>query len=414
MRLARLKRRSRNKIPLDAGRLQRNAAKASRDAFDMSTLILTNAQLVLPDEIRRGTLVVENQTIKAISDGSSGAVGAIDCQGDFIIPGLIELHTDNLERHLQPRPKVDWPHTAAILAHDAELASVGITTVFDAVRLGSLVGDANAAYDRYARKLVTELLQIRERGVLKCSHFLHLRAEICSESLLEELREFGPEDRVRILSVMDHTPGQRQFRDREKFKHYLQGKFGLTEAEFDSHVVYRTDLSARVGAVHEAAAIAAAQGLGAVLASHDDTTVAQVAHSASQGIKVAEFATTVEAAKACRQHGLSIVMGAPNLIRGASHSGNVAAAELAELDLLDILSSDYAPSALLTSAFMLGDMWGSLAKGIATVTRNPAMATGLADRGRLETGLSADLLRVRCLGTTPFVVGAWSKGRQIA
>ena len=380
----------------------------------MSNLILTNAQLVLPHETLLGTIEVREETINSITSGTTNASGAINCERDFVIPGLIELHTDNLERHLQPRPKVNWPHTAAILGHDAELASVGITTVFDAIRLGSLVGDAKVTYDRYARSLVTELLDIRDRGVLKCSHFLHLRAELCSESLLSELEEFGPEDRVGILSVMDHTPGQRQFRDREKFKGYLQGKFGLTEAQFESHVAYRIDLSARMGKTHEAAAVATAHRLGAVLASHDDTTSGQVERSAQHGIKLAEFPTTVEAAKACRARGLSIVMGAPNLIRGASHSGNVAAAELAGLDLLDILSSDYVPSALLTSAFMLGDLWGDLAKGIATVTSNPAAATGLADRGRLELGKRADLVRVKLVKNTPVQRGVWSYGRQIS
>ena len=380
----------------------------------MPNLILTNAQLVLPSETLLGTIEVRDGVIVSITSGTTHARDAIDCERDYIIPGLIELHTDNLERHLQPRPKVNWPHTAAILAHDAELASVGITTVFDAVRLGSLVGDAKVAYDRYARSLVTELLGIRDRGVLKCSHFLHLRAELCSESLLNELEEFGPEDRVGILSVMDHTPGQRQFRDREKFKGYLQGKFGLTEEQFESHVSYRTELSARMGKTHEAAAVAAAHRFGAVLASHDDTTTGQVERSAEHGIKLAEFPTTIEAAKACRAHGLSIVMGAPNLIRGASHSGNVAAVELADLDLLDILSSDYVPSALLTSAFMLGDLWGNIPKGIATVSSNPAAATGLSDRGRLDIGKRADFLRVQLVKNTPVQRGVWCGGRQIS
>ena len=152
------------------------------------------------------------------------------------MPGLIELHTDNLERHIEPRPKVDWPHAAAIIAHDAELAAVGITTVFDALRVGSLVSNGKPNYGEYARALADEILGLRAEGALRISHFLHLRAEVCSETLIEELEKFGPADRVGIVSLMDHTPGQRQFRDLSKLKQYVQGRRGLSEQEFAAHV----------------------------------------------------------------------------------------------------------------------------------------------------------------------------------
>ncbi|MDP2083394.1 MAG: alpha-D-ribose 1-methylphosphonate 5-triphosphate diphosphatase [Pseudotabrizicola sp.] len=380
----------------------------------MTDVILENAMLVLPDGVRRGSVRMKEGVIVDISDSPSRVAGVVDCEGDLVMPGLIELHTDNLERHIEPRPKVNWPHQAAIIAHDAELASVGITTVFDALRVGSVTSNAKANYGEYARALADEILDLRSRGALRISHFLHLRAEVCSETLVSEMAKFGPEDRIGIVSLMDHTPGERQFRDVSKLRDYVCGKHGLTDEGFDDHVASQRALRDRLGALHEATAVAESRRYGATLASHDDTTTSQVAASASHGVTFAEFPTTVEAAKACVQHGIKVMMGAPNLIRGGSHSGNVAASTLAEADLLDIVSSDYVPSSLLSAALLLGDLWGDIARGVQTVTRAPALATGLTDRGQLAVGARADVLRVKRISGAAAVHGTWVMGNRVA
>ena len=385
-----------------------------RDRAMTQDTALANARIVLPDAVLHGTVLVADGRIAAIVEGDAVPAGAIDCAGDLLIPGLIELHTDNLERHIQPRPKVDWPHASALIAHDGELASCGITTVFDALRVGSIVTVDRTDYGKYARQLATELIELKSAGALRIDHLIHLRAEICSETLTEELAEFGPGDPVRLISLMDHTPGQRQFRDLNKLREYVCGKHGLSEADFIAHVEDKKALQARLGAEHEAAAVATAKRLGAVLASHDDTTAEQVAVSAAHGVKLAEFPTSVEAAQACHERGIAVMMGAPNLIRGGSHSGNVAAADLADLGLLDVVSSDYVPSALMTSAFRLARIWGDLPRAIATVTRSPADAVGLTDRGHIEVGLRADLVRIGQPGGHPVVRGVWSKGERVA
>ncbi len=379
----------------------------------MTDTILANATLVLPDEVIKGSIRLSDGYITAIDTGPAVPNGAEDCLGDMVLPGLIELHTDNLERHLEPRPKVQFPHAGAIFAHDGELASTGITTVFDALRVGSIVSQSKTRYGEYARLLADEIIALRQQNALRISHLLHLRAEVCSETLVEELAKFGPQDGIGIVSLMDHTPGQRQFRDLTQLRNYVRGKHGLSEEDFLSHVETQQRLSDRLGAVHEAAAVAEARRFGAALASHDDTTAGQVANSARHGATFAEFPTTVEAAQACRDRGIQVMMGAPNLIRGGSHSGNVAAKDLAELDLLDILSSDYVPSALLTAALMLGDLWGDIPRGVATVTRAPAAATGLGDRGQLRVGLRADVIRVARLGHAVAVRGVWAGGRRV-
>ena len=377
--------------------------------------ILANAELILPDEVVRGSLRFEGGVLTAIDQGKTVPSGATDCGGDYVAPGLVELHTDNLERHLHPRPGANWPHSAAIVAHDAELAATGITTVFDAVRLGFIeeVKSLNPI-EPYARAMVSEILEARQSGSLKISHHIHLRTEICSETLLDELAGFGPQDRVGIISLMDHTPGQRQFAETSQYETYMRGRHGMSKEAFDAHIEERKALRARVGDAHEAAAVEAAGRLGAILASHDDTTRAHVERSAAHGIRLAEFPTTMGAAHACRKNGIAVMMGAPNLVRGGSHSGNVAAHTLAEAGLLDILSSDYVPSALLYGASKLGQLWDDLPRAIATVTSAPARATKLSDRGSLEPGMRADVIRFALPGDVPLLRGVWSNGARVA
>ena len=378
-----------------------------------SHLCLANARLVLADTEITGAVNIENGGITEITEGDGVPGGAEDCKGDLVIPGLVELHTDNVERHIEPRPRVDWPHLSALIAHDAEVAGVGVTTVFDAMRVGSIHAGAKGRYKEYARTLADELLTARAQGFFKISHFLHLRAEICSETLLEELAAFGSADRVGIVSLMDHTPGQRQFRDMDTLKNYVAKKRGMNDAEFEEHVANLLQLQARFGEAHEKGAITQARRLDAVLASHDDTTADHVATSAANGVNFAEFPTTIEAAQTCKDLGIAIMMGAPNLIRGGSHSGNVAAEDLARCDLLDILSSDYVPSALLLAAFRLATIWDDLPRAIATVTRNPAKAARLSDRGCLEVGKRGDVLRVKPLPDIPLLRGVWSQGHKV-
>lgn len=394
---------------LTGSNVQPTASAPSR----AGSVCLANAQLVLPDRVLHGRVHVADGLIREIAEGDVVPAEAIDCQGDYVMPGLVELHTDNLERHIEPRPHVDWPHLPALIAHDAELASTGITTVFDAMRVGS-IPRGKTRYKAYARSLASELLSANAQGLFKISHLLHLRAEICSETLMPELAEFGHQDRVGIVSLMDHTPGQRQFRDLGLLKTYLTKKNAMTDAEFSEHVDRLRGLQETYGAEHSKGAVSEARRLGAVLASHDDTTPAEVAQSQAQGVRFAEFPTTLAAAQACRDTGTAIMMGAPNLIRGKSHSGNISAVALAGNGLLDILSSDYVPSALLLSAMRLADIWQDLPRAIACVTANPAKASGLGDRGMLAKDMRGDVIRVRSVPGGQTIQGVWSGGVRVS
>ncbi|WP_162653473.1 alpha-D-ribose 1-methylphosphonate 5-triphosphate diphosphatase [Lentilitoribacter sp. Alg239-R112] len=379
-------------------------------------VVFTNANLVLGHEIVKGSLRVENGLIADIdTSGVISAGNSIDCEGDYLSPGLVELHTDNLERHLQPRPGAHWPPYAAISSHDAELASVGITTVFDALRVGSLPSEGKrGGYKKYAREVATNISFMRNQNMLRINHLLHLRAEICSETLLEEIEEFDQNDQVGIVSLMDHTPGQRQFRDTEKLAEYLRGKHSMTDDEIEAHFGRLRKLQQENGEKHNKAAAEMGRNLGAILASHDDTTQSDVVESVKIGVGVAEFPTTLEAARECNASRIGVMMGAPNLLRGGSHSGNVAAHELVEHDLLDIFSSDYAPSSLLAACVRLGLESGNMANGLAKATAAPAKAASLDDRGVLEVGKRADLLRFGLIESLPLTRGLWVGGVRVA
>lgn len=380
----------------------------------MIETVFANAKIITENAIIHGTIMFADGVISSIDSGTRVPLGAIDCEGDYVAPGLIELHTDNLERHLTPRPKVNWPKRAAVLGHDRELAGAGITSVFDALRVGSEADQKSHGYLRYARETVDHILDQINHRALKVSHHIHLRAELCTETLVEELYEFSVNDRVRLVSLMDHTPGQRQFRDMSKHREYLMGKHGYNDAEVEAHWTKLRELQTLYLEKNRAATVAYATEVGAILASHDDTTLDDVLESDRLGITVAEFPTTLEAAEACRAKAQFIVMGAPNIVRGGSHSGNVAAQELARGGLLDILSSDYVPAALLNAAVSLGTLLEDMAAGIRTVTACPADAVGFDDRGRIAPEKRADLVRFAMHDGLPIIKSVWSRGQRIA
>ena len=375
---------------------------------------LANARILCKGNVLSGRINIRNGIIYSITTGNSVPLGAVDCEGDYICPGLIELHTDNLERHIQPRPGVNWPLDASIIAHDRELAGTGITTVFDAVRVGSITSNTAAGYDKYARETVTKINRLVASQALKISHYIHLRAEICSETLIEEVDEFTHEDRLKMISIMDHTPGQRQFRDEGKLVEYLSNKNSMNDQEIAEHFQMLKSLQTNFAQIHRNHVKIKANSLNILLASHDDTSLEDVVCSAEDGCTLAEFPTTLEAAKFCREYRISIMMGTPNLVRGVSHSGNISARELASKGLIDILSSDYIPSSLLMGAVKLGLIRKNLALGLQSVTQFPAEAAGLEDRGTIEVGKRADLLRFCISREQPKIKTVWCEGIQIA
>lgn len=379
----------------------------------MSALALTNARVVLRHEVIVGGVRIRDGAITEVAAGRARSPSALDLEGDWLLPGIVELHTDVLERHAAPRPGVQWPALRAVVAHDAQLAAAGITTVLDSLALGYVVDDGRRPHD--PRPLVEAVRRTQTTGLLRCEHFLHLRCEVSTEQVLALFEPFASDPMVRLVSLMDHTPGQRQFTSLAKYREYHQGKFELSDAQMETMIARRYEDQARYGARHRAAIADLCRKHGLTLASHDDATVEHVEEAIGAGTAIAEFPTTLEAARAAHAAGLAVVMGAPNLVLGRSHSGNVSTADLATQGLLDVLSSDYVPTSALHGAFLLHLHHGTpMPEAVATVTTTPARRIGLEDRGEIAPGQRADLLRVRVAGDLPVVVAAWRAGERIA
>jgi alpha-D-ribose 1-methylphosphonate 5-triphosphate diphosphatase len=375
--------------------------------------LLTNARLVLPARvIEHGWVAMSGGKIIEIGEGQPPERG-LDMGGDLVLPGLVELHTDHIEQHFLPRPGVVWHPLAAALSYDAQIAASGITTVFDCFRVGT--DERKDTFSEHVAALWQTVQDAQAKGLLRARHLTHLRCEVCTPDVVDGLEAMLAQGPAEIISLMDHTPGQRQFRSIETLKSYYRRATNMAEAELDQMIANRLDLHAQYAVPHRHALVALARRHGIRLASHDDTTTEQVAEATRDGVSIAEFPVTVEAAAASHAAGISVLMGAPNVVRGGSHSGNVAAIELAHAGVLDILSSDYVPASLLFAAFRLArDVPGiDLPAAIRTVTATPAAAAGLQDRGRLEAGCAADIVRVSDGADVPVIRAVWCGGRRV-
>ena len=382
----------------------------------MMRLVLRNARVVAGNEIVAGSVLVQEGIIKSVDEGSGTCKDGIDLENDLLVPGLVELHTDNFERHLMPRPKVRWPELPALFGHDAEIAAAGITTVYDALGIGDVGFEGLRGQDMSS--VLAAIDRAQAGGMLRAEHKLHVRCELPAPNLMELFEPFRGHPRVGLISVMDHTPGQRQWENLDHARVYYCGKKGWTEEAFMKSIAGARENQERYAIPHRRQVVAYARERGIRLASHDDTLPCHVDEACSEGVAISEFPTRIEAARAAHERGLSIVMGAPNVVRGGSHSGNVAAVELACLGLLDTLSSDYVPASLLLASFRLIDDAGfTIPRAIATVSRNPAKALGLDDRGEIAPGLRADLVQVRLVGNRssfqPVVRAVWREGKRV-
>lgn len=373
-------------------------------------LLIANAHLVLPDGTVTGWLAVEGGRIAEIGEGAAPGRPDIDFGGDHLLPGLVEIHTDNLDRHFTPRPSVIWPSPLGALAgHDAQMLAAGVTTVLDCFCAGEY---EEAQKHRFVLDQgMAAIAQGRAAGVLKADHLVHLRCEVSDPAVIDMFEKHADNPLIRLVSLMDHTPGQRQFLDESGYKPFHMPK-QWTEADQAAFVAEAKARGARLSRPQRAQIVKRATARGLPLASHDDGSAEDVAESLSDGVRLAEFPTTRIAAELSKQAGLMVIMGAPNVVRGGSLFGNVSAGALAREGLADILSSDYQPASLIDAAFKLGKDMG-LPRALALVTANPAKALGLADRGRIAAGLKADLLRVRLVDDHPVVMTAWRDGRRI-
>ncbi len=374
--------------------------------------VYTNYRLQLSDQEVLGTLVVREGNIVDLQPGivSHGQNG----NGDYLIPGLIELHTDNLEKCMAPRPGVEWPLEAAAVYHDRDLITSGVTTVCDAIA----IGDVKPGSTRMTHfgAMIDVICQGQKAQRFSADHRIHLRCELSYESVAAVAENHSQNPLLSLISLMDHTPGQRQFVDIKKYTEYYMGKHGISAQEMERFIQLRQEQQQKYAQQNRQSVVDLAHKNNISLASHDDATVAHVQEAIENGAAIAEFPTTVDAAHKAHDSGLQILMGAPNLVLGGSHSGNVSALTLAQKNLVDIFSSDYVPRSLLQSVFILAkQLQKPLYQTLKLVTLNPAKAIHLdQDRGSLAVGKQADFVTVHDDGIVPRITSVFRQGYRVA
>ena len=349
---------------------------------DHPPFTITNVRAVLPTGEHLTSIVVRDGLIHRIDSAHAAMTRRVDGENDYLLPGLIDLHTDNLEHHLEPRPGAFWKPERAVLAHDAELAASGITTAFDAMTLDGDI-ELDAREQGYFDSMAY-LDEAANEGLLRVEHRLHWRCELGNARLAEQLARAGSEVMPSLLSLVDRSRDQ--------------------SSAGDQHDTLNRERALAFAHEHDC-----------VVASHDDATIEDVLRASEAFCAISEFPTSMDAAREARNLCMRVMAGAPNLVRGGSHRGNVAVASLVSEGLVDILSSDYCPSSLLHAVFLLCQQHRiPLHLAVATASSTPANVLGLSDRGAIQEGLRADLVRVRDTARGPVVVAAWCGGRQIA
>lgn len=371
-------------------------------------LTLTNGQIVTADEVFLGSVHCEGTTIASVDRGLSRLSAAIDLRGDFLLPGLIDIHTDNLERHAAPRATARWNPVAAAVSHDRDLLAGGITTVFDSVCVGE---STRPGRKELMEPMLRGLAQGRAEGLLQADHRIHLRCDLMEPDLPALLDGVLDTPGLQLMSLLDDSAG----RHLHRFRRRLLKRPEVNAANIEAEMARRMQEPDPAPA-NRAYALAVAAAHRLTVADHDDTSAWQVEQAHANGIRIIEFPITIEAAEAARRLELVVIAGAPNFVRGVSHSSNASVADLVERGCVDILCSDYVPSSLANAIFKMAaaDLVGLLPAAAAMATRIPAETFGLADRGMIAAGRRADLVSIGLTGGLPFVRSVWIAGALAA
>jgi len=371
-------------------------------------LYLTHARAVLPDRTLAdaAVLLVDGRIEAVCPERAPPGAREIDLGGSLLLPGMIDLHCDALEKEVEPRPHVHFPLDFACAQADRRNAAAGITTVFHALSFAS--HELGVRNNAFAARIAAAVTAWRPHALV--DNRVHVRYEITDEDAPPLISELMRDGHAQLLSFMDHTPGQGQFKDVGAFHGYLSGTYGTLRAEVDA-IVERKRAAAQ-GALRRMSELAAlARVLGLPIASHDDDTPQKVAMMSALGATISEFPINPDTARAARGCAMATLFGAPNVLRGRSQSGSMRALDAVLEGVADCLCGDYAPAALLPAVLRLPELAGiELHQAVALVSANPARAAGLDDRGRIAAGLRADLVAVRQVGDVPQAACVWIGG----
>lgn len=376
----------------------------------MNKLYLTGARVVLPDAvIDEGAVLIEDGIIAAINPETGNGAQTIDLRGKTLIPGMIDLHCDALEKEVEPRPNVYFPLDFACAQADKRNAAAGVTTVFHALSFAN--EELGVRNNAFAASVARAVHAWNPHGLV--DNRVHCRYEVTDPTAPEILLELMAGDEMHLLSVMDHSPGQGQFKDIAAFRDYLARTYKKSEAELDGLV--ENKLAQAEGAMARIRLlIDAAKNKGIRISSHDDDTPEKVETLHGLGVGISEFPINLESARAARERGMSTVFGAPNILRGKSQSGAIRALDAVMAGVADCLCADYHPATLIVAVFRLPELAGiGLADAVRLVSANPARAVGLSDRGEIAVGKRADLIAVAHINGLAQASGVFSAGKPV-
>jgi alpha-D-ribose 1-methylphosphonate 5-triphosphate diphosphatase len=370
-----------------------------------SVTVVENARIVTPDSVVEGAVRIEGDRVAAVGDVDRADAAIVDARGRLVLPGLIDLHGDDIESHLHPRSGARMDTHMALAASDRENVAAGITTKFHAI---SFETDED---ENRSPELGSEITRAVERADdLMADHRIHARCEVTQERCVEAVETVVEGGDADLVSVMSHVPGKGQFRDEEAFVDYYRNSEKHTVEEANEMIEERGDLELETLSARVDRVVAAAHDHGIPTASHDDEDVAEVERLDEVGVDISEYPITLETARRAHDLGMTVTMGAPNLVRGESQWGNLRTRDAIEAGVVDALVVDYHPISLLAAVFV--DTDEPLPTRVARATAQPADAVGLSDRGRIEPGARADLVVVD-EDPTPTVTRAFVAGKPV-
>jgi len=370
---------------------------------------ITNARLVLENDVLNdASLLIEDGQITAINPSSTQGAKEVDLEGKYLMPGMIDLHCDALEKEVEPRPNVFFPLDFACAQADKRNASAGITTVYHSLSFAN--DELGVRNNEMAANVARAVHNWHPHGLV--DNRVHCRYEITDEYALPILKQLLNEQSMHLVSMMDHTPGQGQFKDLAAYRDYLTRNYKKTADEVS--VIVERKVEAASGAFARMQSLAeAAHAAGISVASHDDDSVERVLTMKGIGADISEFPINLDAAKAAQAAGMATIFGAPNILRGKSQSGSMKAIDAIHEGVADCLCADYAPAALIVAVMRVNELTQlDLPAAVRLVTANPAKAAKLHDRGTIEVGKRADLIAVAMPGGLPQVSHVWVNGRE--
>ncbi|MDR3566346.1 MAG: alpha-D-ribose 1-methylphosphonate 5-triphosphate diphosphatase [Negativicutes bacterium] len=368
------------------------------------TVLITNGQLVLPDRVvDNGELLVENGIIchagKQGEHRTKVADRVIDAQGGYILPGFIDLHSDAIEKELEPRPGAFFNAELAFSELEKKLAGQGITTMYHSFSFAG--AEWGVREDNGAADCIRRMIGMARNSAL-IRNKMHLRFEITNYMAVDIIRGLLRDGMIDLLSFMDHTPGQGQYPTVEDYKRYLEKTYHVHFSEVDRILAAKEEGRTRSDESIELLQTAAlAEGI--PLASHDDDRPEQVRYYKAKGVTISEFPINIETTQAARAMGVDVCVGAPNIVRGGSTGKGMRAIDAIEAGAVNIICSDYYPPAILHAVFQLAQKNLSLPEAVAMATCLPARALGLTTLGSLTEGNTGDVIVVKIRGQVPVV-----------